>query len=134
MSEFFKSKTCIDGSFCQICRTSREFRIELSKRFDDIKTIDFVCPKNKPIIVPSFPSTMRQLKNVFNSTAKVVHSVLIKRQNPIVTKEESSMRLMICKKCDYVRETKFGLRCSECGCFSGLKDILKTEHCPKKKW
>lgn len=56
---------------------------------------------------------------------------------PVVTRDEWSRRLAICRSCNYWEEFKKTqvARCNKCGCSSG-KLLLKTSKCPltPPKW
>jgi len=134
MPLFYSSEQCQKELYCIPCRQSREFRTEVSKRFEDIKEINFSCPKGKSLIFPQFPKITDQVRNALNATARIIQSVVVKKESPIVEKIERDRRLIICNRCDFYRETSFGPLCAKCACFTGLKDILKTERCPKFKW
>lgn len=134
MSSFYETESCRDQTLCSICRQCREFRIVIKKRYDEVKEVDFICPKGKPIVYANFPTSSQKIRNVLNATAKIIRHTIEKRELPIVTKEVKDQRLQICFKCNHYKPTALGPRCTSCSCFIGLKDILKTEKCPKGKW
>ena len=49
----------------------------------------------------------------------------------MVSSEERSHRVAVCKECNRLNEFKI---CNECYCFMPAKTWLTMAHCPKEKW
>lgn len=43
-------------------------------------------------------------------------------------------RLEVCAKCEFLRASAFGDRCSKCGCFVAAKARFRTQTCPLNRW
>ena len=54
---------------------------------------------------------------------------------PKRSEEEQAKCHRICKKCPkFVKHTKLGPRCEECGCVMDIKSWWVTENCPIGRW
>lgn len=65
------------------------------------------------------------IKNIIKGT---IYNVLRKEQ------KLADERLPICKKCEHIKDTKFGEICSLCGCILESKTRVEDEHCELNKW
>jgi hypothetical protein len=57
---------------------------------------------------------------------------LLNPRTEYVSKEESSIRINICKECP--RFISLTTQCKECGCVMKVKSTIKYAECPLKKW
>lgn len=48
----------------------------------------------------------------------------------LVSEEVAEQRLTICRGCEHLRDGQ----CKVCSCYVGIKTLLASEACPKKKW
>jgi hypothetical protein len=77
------------------------------------------------------PSKLQMAKNLGNSIVRNIKSVAA--GNPLkISDEESSIRLEICKSCEFFNAN--AQRCNKCGCNMAVKTYLKAEKCPVGKW
>ena len=72
-----------------------------------------------------YPSTTQQVKNLSKSIYDYAKSGF---KN--VTTEQYKDRLNICNKCEFLDDS----RCTQCGCFIGVKAWIASEKCPIDKW
>lgn len=79
----------------------------------------------------SLPTKLQMAKNLGNSIVRNIKSVAA--GNPLkISDEESSIRLEICKSCEFFNAN--AQRCNKCGCNMAVKTYLKAEKCPVGKW
>ena len=79
---------------------------------------------------PVYPPTSRMIKGLLREAVRYAKSGFKTR-----TQEEMEEVIAICEQCDfYVLVTRFGPRCSRCGCHMNIKRWWITSYCPKEKW
>lgn len=82
------------------------------------------CEKNQNF---SFREALKSTSRVANSAVK---TFTLKDYQPLVSKEISQQRMIICKNCEYYTTLLKKSRCSICGCFLKAKTSLKDQRCP----
>jgi len=84
----------------------------------------------------NFPPRIEQAKQLANRVAALIQMGM-KGEDVIVPKEIKEERMDICKKCEYLYESKSSDnfdRCIACGCLLKVKTQISVEKCPKDKW
>lgn len=79
----------------------------------------------------TMPSNFQMAKNLANSVAKNVKSV-IAGNSLKVSSDEANKRKNICNSCAFFNKSQE--RCTKCGCNMAIKTYLKAERCPLGKW
>jgi len=125
--DFFESWICKSRRECKKCRLSREYRIDVIKKFDNPEEIDFECPLGKS--ADDYATTSKMAFGVAQAAGRTVKAIATGK-NAVVNDEEKRRRLSICGECEFYKSGK----CEACGCFVNFKARLATEHCIKGKW
>ena len=86
------------------------------------------------VLVPcrkiKYPSIGKMAGSFIKESAKYLAAGRPKR-----TETEQDKCKAICQGCvSYIEDTRFGPRCSKCGCRMNLKKRWSTSHCPEGKW
>ena len=75
------------------------------------------------------PSLSKQVGNVVSAAVKMVRNGA-----KFVSEEIRKKRMDTCLDCDRCISSWGQPRCTECGCFVGLKTKIASESCPLDKW
>ncbi len=87
----------------------------------DEKSFELIATKYRP------PSKLGMLKDVGQALIDLKDKGMDLR-----SKEDGEVISKICERCPYFIEAD--TRCGACGCYLKFKVVMKSWHCPKKKW